>query len=249
MSQRYSTAGMMLVYAVEQTKGVRPTSGYILIPEVKSMPSFNPAPDTIDSTTLLETEYRTYVEGLKDLGGSLEYTANLTADLITVWEACVAAHDAAALNDKATWFAVVHPKLAKAVFFEGDPSPLGLNEASVGSMAETTLYVTPNSAPTWYAKPSITETGNTNLAALMVGTNLLTPYFNSMITEYTAETTNSSDVIVAAAEDESASIAIASSDATISTNTATWAPGENVVTVTVTNGGASKVYTLTVTKS
>ena len=56
MSQRYSTAGMYLCYAVETSKGVRPTSGYTIIPEIKTMPSFNPSPETIDSTTLLETE-------------------------------------------------------------------------------------------------------------------------------------------------------------------------------------------------
>lgn len=163
MSQRFSTAGMYLAYAVETTKGTRPTTGYTLIPEIKTMPSFNPAPDTIDSTTLLETEYRTYVEGLKDLGGALEYGANLTADLITAWETCNSDHDTAAADGKATWFAVVHPKLDKAVFFEGDPSPLGLNEASVGSMAETTLYVTPNSAPTWETKPKLAAASNTVL--------------------------------------------------------------------------------------
>lgn len=155
MSQRYSTAGMYLCYAVESTKGTMPTSGYTQIPEIKSMPSFNPAPETIESTTLLETEYKTYVAGLKDLNGSLEYTANLTADLISIWASCVSAHDTAAQTDKATWFAVVHPKLAQAIFFQGEPSPLGLNEASVGAMAETTLYITPNSAPQWAAKPTL----------------------------------------------------------------------------------------------
>lgn len=156
MSQRYSTAGMYLCYCVETSAGTMPTTGYVQIPEVKTMPSFNPAPDTIDSTTLLETEYRTYVEGLKDLGGALEYTANLTADLITAWASCNAAHDSGVSSNLATWFAVVHPKLSSAVFFQGDPSPLGLNEASVGSMAETTLYITPNSAPQWAAKPTLT---------------------------------------------------------------------------------------------
>lgn len=154
MSQRYSTAGMFLAWAVETTAGTRPTTGYTIVPEVKSMPSFNPAPETIESTTLLETEYKTYVEGLKDLGGALEFGANLTADLITAWETVNSTHDN--LTDgKAMWFAVVHPKLDKAVFFEGDPSPLGLNEAVVGSMAETTLYVTANSAPAWEAKPTL----------------------------------------------------------------------------------------------
>lgn len=71
---------MSLQYAVETTPGVRPTSGYRIVPEVKSMPSFNPAPNTIESTTLLETEYTTHVQGLKDLGGALEYSANLTDD-------------------------------------------------------------------------------------------------------------------------------------------------------------------------
>ena len=66
MSQRLSTAGMTLQYAVETSAGTRPTTGYIKIPEVKSMPSFNPSPNPIDSTTLEETEYMTYVQGLKD---------------------------------------------------------------------------------------------------------------------------------------------------------------------------------------
>ena len=156
MSERFSTAGMLLVYAVEATAGTRPTTGYVKIPEVKSMPSFNPAPETIQSTTLEETEYHTYVEGLKDLGGALKFGANLTADLISAWETCNTAHDDLT-GGKAMWFAVVHPKLEKAVFFKGDPSPLGLNEATVGSMAETTLYITPNSAPEWQTKPTISS--------------------------------------------------------------------------------------------
>ena len=158
MSVRYSTAGMYLAYCCETSAGTMPTSGYTKIPEVKTMPSFNPQPETIDSTTLEETEYRTYVAGLKDLGGALEYGANLTADLISLWASCVSAYATAASTNKATWFVVVHPKLENAIFFKGEPSPLGLNEASVGSMAETTLYVTPNSAPIWSAKPSVITT-------------------------------------------------------------------------------------------
>lgn len=158
MSQRYSTAGMRLYYVVETSAGTRPTTGLTKIPEIKSIPSFNSAPETIDSTTLEETEYRTYVEGLKDLGGALEFGANLTADLISVWESCVSAHDALT-SGKSMWFYIVHDHLEKAVAFEGDPSPLGLNESGVGTMLETTLYITPNSAPQWVTKPSITVNG------------------------------------------------------------------------------------------
>lgn len=162
MSQRVSTAGMYLCYCVETTAGTRPTSGYQIIPEIKTMPSFNPAPNNIDSTTLLETEYMTYVKGLKDMGGALEYGANLTDDLIEFWETLLAAYDTAAADGKAMWFAVVHPKLAKATFYKGEPAPIGFNEAAVGAMAETTLYITPNSAPIMEAKPSMTNAATVN---------------------------------------------------------------------------------------
>ena len=154
MSERLSTAGMQLMYAVEATKDQRPTTGYIAIPEIKSMPSFNPAPNTIDSTTLAETEYMTYVKGLKDLGGALEYGANLTEDLIDFWETLLDAYDEAVAAGKSMWFAVVHPKLSKATYYVGEPAPIGFNEAEVGAMAETTLYITPNSAPVMADKPT-----------------------------------------------------------------------------------------------
>ena len=154
-SPRLSTAGMTLQYAVETSAGTRPTTGYTKIPEVKSMPSFNPSPNTIDSTTLEETEYMTYVQGLKDLGGALEYGANLTEDLIEAWDTLMDTYEGAIGENKQVWFAVVHPKLTNATYFVGTPAPLGLNEASVDSMLETTLYITPNSAPVMAVAPTV----------------------------------------------------------------------------------------------
>lgn len=156
MSQSVSTAGMILAYAVEATKGTRPTTGYLEVPEVKSMPSFNPPPNNIDSTTLKQKEYMTYVKGLKDLGGALEYTANLTDDLMDFWTTLLEAKETADAAGKAIWFAVVHPDLKYATFYTGDPAPIGFNEATVGAMAETTLYITPNTAPILADKPTIT---------------------------------------------------------------------------------------------
>lgn len=154
MSERFSTAGMWLGYAAEATAGTRPTSGYTKIPEIKSIPSFNPSPETIESTTLDETEYKTYVKGLKDLGGALEFKANMTDDLATAWSTLLTAFDTAVAANKKVWFVVVHPKLTKATYFTGDPSGIGLDDASVGSMAETTLYITPTGAPVMEAKPT-----------------------------------------------------------------------------------------------
>lgn len=154
MSERLSTAGMLLLYAVETEKGTRPTAKYTEIPEIKSMPSFNPQPNTIQSTTLKETEYHTYVMGLKDLGGALEYGANLTQDFITAVNTMVDAYEEAAKEGNAMWFCMYHPKLNDALYYQGEPSRVSFNEAEVDAMLETTLYITPNSAPIFEAKPT-----------------------------------------------------------------------------------------------
>lgn len=157
MSERLSTGGMWLKYATETTAGTRPTSGYTKIPEIKTMPSFNPTPNTIQSTTLEETEYHTYVQGLKDLGGALEYGANLTDDMITFCETMVSAYDTAKTSNKAMWFAMGHPSLSKCLYFKGEPSMISFNETDVDAMLETTLYITPTSAPEWGTPPTETE--------------------------------------------------------------------------------------------
>lgn len=155
MSERFSTAGMWLAYKAEDTAGTRPTTGYIKIPEVKGVPSFNPTPETIESTTLEETEYKTYVKGLKDLGGALAFPANMTDDLDTAWTDLITAFNTAVAAGKKVWFCIAHPKIAKATFFTGDPSGIGIDEASVGGMYETTLYITPTGAPVRDEKPTL----------------------------------------------------------------------------------------------
>lgn len=168
MSERLSTAGMSLQYAVEETAGTRPTTGYKIVPEVKTMPSFNPSPNTIQSTTLLETEYHTYVKGLKDLGGALEYGANLTDDLLTFWnDELLTAYNTAIEDGKQVWWTIVHPKLKQSIYFVGEPSPISFNEADVDAMTETTLYVTPNSAPEWHDKPTVATGASEQVASRM----------------------------------------------------------------------------------
>ncbi len=86
------------------------------------------------------------------------------------------------------------------------------------------------------------------LSALEIGSLELTPTFNAQTVEYTATTTNASDVITATATDETATVVIESDDATIGDDgEATWAEGDNVVTITVTGDTDETVYTVTVT--
>ena len=149
-----STAGIQLWYAVESNAGTRPTSGYTRIKGIKSTPSLNPAPDTLETTTLDETEYKTDIDGLKDLGGALEFTFNLTEDLITRWDTLMTAYETAKITNKATWFCIVVPDLTKAFYFTGNPSEMGLPETDVNAVLEITNYITPTNAPAKFDKPA-----------------------------------------------------------------------------------------------
>ena len=151
-----STAGVTFGYAVETTAGTRPTTGYILIPDIKEIPEMNPEPETLESTTLAATEFKTYIEGLKDLGGALSFLANYTSELETAWSALVTAYKTAEGTKKAIWFEVKHPKLEKSVFFTGQPSAMGLPAMAVNNILETNLYITPTNAPTWQTKSTTT---------------------------------------------------------------------------------------------
>lgn len=147
-----STAGVTINYAVETAAGTRPTTGYTNIPNIKGVPEMNPSPETLETTDLSQTEFKTYVEGLKDLGGALAFLANFTIDLESVWNALVAAYKDAKTDGKAVWFEIKHPELDKAVFFTGQPSAMGLPAMAVNAILETNLYITPTSAPTWQTK-------------------------------------------------------------------------------------------------
>lgn len=88
------------------------------------------------------------------------------------------------------------------------------------------------------------------LSELTIGALTLDPTFDKDTTEYTATTTNASDTITATATDtENAEIKILNGVTEVTNGgAATWATGENVVTITVTNGATVVVYTVTVTK-
>ena len=152
MGVAINTAGVTFGYAVESTAGTRPTSGFTVIPDIKSIPEVNPEPSTLESTVLSETEYKTYISGLKDLGGALSFTANYTSELEGVWETLMSAYNSAKEEGKAVWFEIKHPKLEKSVYFTGEPSAMGLPAMEVDAILETSLFITPTNAPTWATK-------------------------------------------------------------------------------------------------
>ena len=89
----------------------------------------------------------------------------------------------------------------------------------------------------------------TSLLALTVGALVILPVFDPAITFYTASTPNAEDIITATTTDPAATITIVNgTTAVINGTAATWAIGENVVIITVTNGSAVTIYTLKINK-
>lgn len=152
-----STIGVKVSYAVETTKGTRPTTGFKHIPDLKSIPSINPAPNTADATTFDNTEYTSYVQLLKDIGGALEITANFTQELFDTWEELVTAYETAIAQGKETWFCFDIPGFEKSAFITVQPARMGIPEASANALLETTVFITPTGEPVFEADPTYAD--------------------------------------------------------------------------------------------
>lgn len=152
---RLSTAGITFNYAVETTAGERPTSGYTEIPEVTEIPEMSPTPETIEATPLSATKYKIYVPGLMDLGGALTFTANMSQKEKDIWnDTIVPAYETAIAEGKAMWFCVIIPGMDDAFYFTGVPTKFGFSGATVNSVLQVNLPVTPSNEPDWYEKPT-----------------------------------------------------------------------------------------------
>ena len=78
---------------------------------------------------------------------------------------------------------------------------------------------------------------------------VLSPEFDADVLEYIATTSNATNTITATSTDETAVVEILVGETPVTNGTAaTWASGENIVTITVTNNAVETVYSVTVTK-
>lgn len=148
MALEISTAGVLLKYCVEGTAGTRPTTSYTTINGIKETPDLNPEPNSLEVTDLGDTVWKRYIAGLKDPGGTLSFTANLTSAFKTAWATLVSAYATGIASSKATWFEIYVPTIG-SYYFAGIPSDLGLNGMQVDAVAEITVYIAPNKIHGW----------------------------------------------------------------------------------------------------
>lgn len=101
--------------------------------------------ETIETTTLDNLEYKTYITGLKDTGGAMAVTAMDTPEFRTAWAAFVTASESA--NGAAVSIKIPAP-LNKRIWFPASAVPLGFGGATVNSALTVTAYFTMLSEPT-----------------------------------------------------------------------------------------------------
>lgn len=153
-----TSIGVKVSYAFETTAGTRPETGYKLIPGIKESPEMNPQPETLETTSFDNLEYRTYVNGLKDLGGVIDFTANYTQDLIDLYNKAdsgiIAAWEAAKAANKAMYLCIDVPAITdNSIYLSVIPSKLGLPAMSANSVLEITLHFTPVGEPIEAKRP------------------------------------------------------------------------------------------------
>lgn len=147
---------MKVYYSVESSAGTRPTtmSAYTEITGIKDIPGIGEEASAIDVTPLAEQNFRQYVAGLKDTGGTVTFTANNTDAFQTAWATLVSAYATGQASNKDTWFVIVHPMLAKAFYFTGEPVSLGLSAASVNEALNAGANVIAGKVHGWDTKPT-----------------------------------------------------------------------------------------------
>lgn len=112
-----------------------------------------------------------------------------------------------------------------------------------GDDGSTTYTVTVTST---YEPPE--PVANT-LSALTIGSLTLTPEFSSSVTSYTCTTSNATNKVTATPTSEDALMTIMVGETEIENeSSASWAVGENTLTITVTGDDGDNTYTVTVTR-
>ena len=160
MAIALSSIGIKVSYAFEAVAGTRPTTGYVHLEGVKELPELNPAPDTLETTTFDNLEYKTYINGLKDLGGALSFTANFTQALFDEWngtDGVMEQYEENIATGKAMWLCIDIPGIDQACFFTCEPSPIGVPGVATNEVLETSLSITPTGEPTWDTKPTYSD--------------------------------------------------------------------------------------------
>lgn len=153
-----STAGIRIGIAYEATSGTRPTTGYVNIPEPKSIPAMDEAPSLLDTTSLNAEQYKTYIPGLNDLnGGDIAITFNCSQVWCDFWDTMYETNESNKASNKRAWIEFYIPGLTDAFYMPVDIVKRGQAGAEVDGVLEITGHFTPIGEPDFYTAVNPTD--------------------------------------------------------------------------------------------
>lgn len=153
-----STAGIRLGIAYEATSGTRPTGGYTNIPGPKSIPSMDDAPSLLDSTSLNAVKYKSYIQGLRDLGGGdIAIKFNYTQAFCNTWDEMYTTNETNKATGKRAWLVFYIPGIKDSFFMPVDIVERGNPGAEVDSVLETTGHFIPIGEPGFFTAVNPTD--------------------------------------------------------------------------------------------
>ena len=110
-----------------------------IIPDVKSVPALGSTPNTLQTTDLMD-EKHTYIKGLQDIGGALEFTCNYTPEVLNIIDQAVLAQQ----DSDVEWCVEFPAPLNKRIYWLGEAEPVFNTEVAVDAVVEGTIAVVPN---------------------------------------------------------------------------------------------------------
>lgn len=138
MKKVATSIGTKVYYGFESVAGTRPTllSAYHLLEDCTSHPDFNPEREQIETTTLAQTNNKTYTQGLKDFG-TLEFGFNLTQDVVDLFlddeNGIIAQYNENIAEGKRMWLCIDIQGINKSFFIPVEPQDFGLPAGETNS--------------------------------------------------------------------------------------------------------------------
>lgn len=136
-----TSIGLVVAVAVESTAGTRPVTNYYKVPSVTDLPDLDFDPDTIETTSYDNLDYKSYLPGLKDTGGIVSLEANYTEYGVGMWDAMTATIEADTTGIKA-WILVSIVGTTTKWFIPAKLVETGIPTAPVNDKVSTTYKFT-----------------------------------------------------------------------------------------------------------
>lgn len=127
-------------YAADRTT----TPTYTSIPNITEIPSLGASPSAQDATELTQ-KMKTYVKGLVDVGGSLDFSCNFTKEVVDAVNTAITAQESAEQE-----IAVTFPApLNKRCYFKGEFGQVYPGSVGADAVVTGTVPVIPTGELNW----------------------------------------------------------------------------------------------------